>query len=331
MRSASVRRWLVRLALLLTPLWVELGLRLYAMSTGNERGMGYHADYGWRPLPHVKKKGRYWGRDQVAFTNERGWRDAPAALEAPPGTRRIVTLGDSFTFGVIADYGERFTERLEQDLPATEVINLGVTGYGTDQELRVLEEEGVRYRPDVVLLMAFLSNDLLDIQYEQNLGWPKPWYELGEEGLVLHPPQPSWVTRVRESSYLGELCARLADSRRSSARLAREHALEDPAPLFLALVQRMADVCADHDARFLVVLAYKREQQALGRTPVETRVVAGLEAAGIPILDTVDLLQSSDDPALDHYGPDGHWSPAGHRALATLIAARLGDLGWLGD
>ncbi|MBU1849701.1 MAG: hypothetical protein KKH40_03155, partial [Nanoarchaeota archaeon] len=43
-----------------------------------------------------------------------------------------------------------------------EVINLGVSGYGTDQELILLQKEGLKYNPDVVILGFYLENDKPD-------------------------------------------------------------------------------------------------------------------------------------------------------------------------
>jgi hypothetical protein len=37
-------------------------------------------------------------------------------------------------------------------LPHTEVINMGVHGYGHDQMLILFGEEGVKYEPDIVIL-----------------------------------------------------------------------------------------------------------------------------------------------------------------------------------
>ena len=45
-------------------------------------------------------------------------------------------------------------------LPQAEVINFGVHGYGHDQMLIFFKEEGVKYKPDVVIL-GFVYQDLL--------------------------------------------------------------------------------------------------------------------------------------------------------------------------
>jgi len=70
-----------------------------------------------------------------------------------------VTLGDSFTFGEDVSDDETFPCHLGTLMPAAEVINLGVGGYGHDQMALYLEREGVKYRPDVVVL-GFMAEDV---------------------------------------------------------------------------------------------------------------------------------------------------------------------------
>ncbi len=91
--------------------------------------------------------------------NARGLRDREHALAPAPGVTRIVLLGDSFAWGWGVDDGRSFADVLEERLgPAVEVVNLGVPGYSTDQELLWLEREGLLYRPDLVLLCLLLND-----------------------------------------------------------------------------------------------------------------------------------------------------------------------------
>ena len=62
-----------------------------------------------------------------------------------------MVIGDSFAFGWGVSDSQTYSARLEAALPALEVINLGVGGYGTDQMLLMLREEGLRYAPDLVI------------------------------------------------------------------------------------------------------------------------------------------------------------------------------------
>lgn len=100
--------------------------------------------------------------------NALGFRDVKDyQLAKPPGTYRILILGDSVTFGHGAlqeeTYPSLLRERLQQWRPDTnwEVWNLGVPGYNTTQELKYLERVGPSYQPDLVVI-GFYENDLAD-------------------------------------------------------------------------------------------------------------------------------------------------------------------------
>jgi hypothetical protein len=98
-------------------------------------------------------------------TNALGFRDTREySLAKPPGTFRIVVLGDSVTFGHGAIFEGSYPYLLEQRLREWrpdvkwEVWNLGVPGYNTAQELAYLNEVGQRYAPDLVIV-GFFVND----------------------------------------------------------------------------------------------------------------------------------------------------------------------------
>jgi hypothetical protein len=67
-----------------------------------------------------------------------------------PGKARILILGDSFTFGGEVSDNETYPFYLQQMVPNCEAINFGVYGYGHDQMLVYLKEEGLKYKPDII-------------------------------------------------------------------------------------------------------------------------------------------------------------------------------------
>ncbi|MFA6217392.1 MAG: SGNH/GDSL hydrolase family protein [Candidatus Omnitrophota bacterium] len=97
--------------------------------------------------------------------NSRGLRDQEYSFEKPKGKKRVLALGDSFTFGEGVDYGKRFTDIPERILLNVEVINFGVPGYGLAQMLTKFTAEGLNYNPDVVILFinsAIIHRDDVD-------------------------------------------------------------------------------------------------------------------------------------------------------------------------
>ena len=92
--------------------------------------------------------------DVRVTTNSSGFRgQREYAMARAPGTRRIVLLGDSFTFGFGAEDGEVVSAVLEERLNAaepgvrSEVLNMGVSGFGQAEELVTWQERARDWRP----------------------------------------------------------------------------------------------------------------------------------------------------------------------------------------
>lgn len=118
----------------------------------------YSPSRGWGVVPGLKQLPVFDGK--TMNTNSRGLRGAKEySYERVPGKSRVVLLGDSFTFGDEVSDHETYVHHLERMYPNTEFINLGVSGYGHDQMLLYWKEEGVRYKPDLVIL-GFLYYDM---------------------------------------------------------------------------------------------------------------------------------------------------------------------------
>ena len=97
--------------------------------------------------------------------NEVGFRGPLIPLEKPPGTVRIVGLGDSFMYGFNVAEGEAYlrllSDRLNEEYPEVrwEIVNTAVSGYNTVMEVETLKAKGLAYEPDIVVI-GFVGNDL---------------------------------------------------------------------------------------------------------------------------------------------------------------------------
>jgi hypothetical protein len=147
---------------------IERGFAAYYYSNAAEiADKEFDPLLGWRLKP-----GTYWVKPPHSFgkvridINEFGLRNRPLAPVTENHPRRIMVLGDSFTFARVTHTGDLFTLRLEELLKVQgepyEVTNAGVPGYGNSQELllmKSLADDGVV--ADIYLLMLF-TNDILD-------------------------------------------------------------------------------------------------------------------------------------------------------------------------
>jgi hypothetical protein len=97
-------------------------------------------------------------------TNRHGMRDRERTIEKPPGTFRIVGLGDSIMFGWGVDHEETYLARVERALNEQgggrryEALNFAVPGYNTHLEVALFAHRAVRFAPDLVVL-HFVKND----------------------------------------------------------------------------------------------------------------------------------------------------------------------------
>jgi len=155
---------------------------------------GPDARLGWFHKPHAEgwfEKPCFRARVRI---NEHGLRDVERSLAKRDGAYRILVLGDSMTEAFQVDLEETFPQVLERQLKEAsfgrtfEVINLGVAGYGTDQEYLALRHVGLQYRPDLVVLAFFTGNDFQDNHPGLGGVGGKPYFVLDEGGALREVP-----------------------------------------------------------------------------------------------------------------------------------------------
>jgi hypothetical protein len=170
---------------------------------------------------------------------------------------RIAAVGDSFMFGQCLDDAETIPARLEERLPGSEVINLGVMGYGHGQMLSRLRRDGLRYAPDVVLLGFFAPDMPRNRLFFRD--YAKPRYRLrgGELELTNVPvgEPEDWEGGLRLINF----ARMLWDAARPEALAAEEVALTG------ALLETMATDAAQAGAGFAVIHFPTRDEVDEGR------------------------------------------------------------------
>jgi lysophospholipase L1-like esterase len=289
--------------------WIKLqSPPIYVQEPGSEHtGHRYLYDplLGWRNIPNWKATTR--GRPLTI--NSKGLRGPEQPYEKPTGTARILVLGDSFTWGYGVGDDEVFARVLEKQLPHDpvrwEVLNAGVSGYGTDQEYLYLINEGFKYAPDIVVLAFLVFNDPRDNSATVQYGLHKPAFRSPNLDLT-GVPVPSPGSTVPQFTIPA-----------------------DPMDVTLAIILRMAEACAQHHCR-LVVMKFG---MFLGpEDPVERQWNARLAAALAQHADIayLDLDQqfaarSLSKPELVGGNDHGHWNTYGHRVTATILHGFLVD------
>ncbi len=138
---------------------------------------------GWSLVPGARAVSKSTGQKIEYVINSAGFRDREYPLEKPAGTFRILLLGDSHTFGFGIPLEKHFSKILEGYFARVEVLNMGVNGYGVDQELLLLREKGLAYQPDLVVAYVPHYSDNRHIR-DKVWGMGKPRFILENGRLV---------------------------------------------------------------------------------------------------------------------------------------------------
>jgi hypothetical protein len=183
MKRIGLRIGVLLVSVLLCLVGLELFLRagIVEPTFGYPFGMNFRIvldrDVLYRVVPHSSSD-----------INSHGYRDAEFPRRKGD-TKRVLFLGDSFVMGLTSSAERTIPNELERLLGEDyEVFNMGVYGYGPDQSLRQLLDDGLSLDPDVVILALFPSNDFNDI-YKNRL------FRLDADG-ELQPTVVNAVTAV---------------------------------------------------------------------------------------------------------------------------------------
>lgn len=185
-------------------------------------------------VPH-ERYGQFHAQDTVAWfrtdeyrsrvqTNRLGLRGGEVATSRTPGVGRILVAGDSFVearqvsemetvpsvLAAALNGNEADRQAGKLSMPFCEVVNAGVAGWGTGEVYVYLRDEGLQLRPDLVVLVFYLGNDVTNNlrRADPAPGWHAgPGFRIEADGsLTALPfelrPERSWVSQTLRQSLL---------------------------------------------------------------------------------------------------------------------------------
>lgn len=321
-------------AALLAPLALELAVR----ASGYSAPFWYRPDarLGWTLRPGTQGWFIKEGRTFVQI-NSAGFRDREHALDKPDGVFRIAVLGDEHAEAMQVELQDAWWSLLGHRLDGCalaggkriEMLNFGITSYGTAQELVMLESVAMRYRPDLVLLQFTPSNDPQNNSFALAVEKERPFYRLEAGRLRIDDSFNTTPKFARHAAPSHEIARKIADRSRAVQWLSMlpegkhrpgvQKALLGPPPSELweeawkiteALVLRMDDHVRRNGGRFAIVTVPAAPDSVYG----PQRIAALATKHGIPAV-TLDLEKSS------YYRT--RWNTEGQRMAAELIASAL--------
>lgn len=292
----------------------------------------YDSVRGWRNIPNAHR--RYVTPEFTVEMdyNAHAYRGPLIPYEKPAGTRRVLLLGDSYLEAYSVPLEDRIAEVAQRDLPSTQIIALGTGGYSTDQELLWLESEGLRYSPDLVVVLFCIN----DVWYNNRATYPrgaKPVFQVAGDSLRLTgvpvprvlaaaPTQFSVKRWIGEHSHLLRLVRR---AMRRSATLQQATGVADELLPFqdprtpagdsaMVMTARLLARLKAEVSNRLVVMLIPAPQVPTARG----RFAEICRAAGVECVDPTDRFIAAREPLA--FPEDGHWNAAGHKLAAAVLA-----------
>lgn len=211
---------LIAFGTLLAIVIVEVGLRLAGLA--KPAFYTYDQYRGWALRPGMQGWDVKEGEAYVSVNHE-GFRGPETTIAKPPGTLRVAVLGDSFTEAQQVPEDRTFSAVIERTLPGcaalhgrkVEVLNFGVNGYGTTQELMTLRHQVWQFSPDLVVLAVFTGNDIVNNSVTLETERCRPFYVYRDGEMVL--AGPLWDSPVTRMQCMMRFEGRLRFDPRDSA------------------------------------------------------------------------------------------------------------------
>jgi lysophospholipase L1-like esterase len=255
----------------------------------------------------------------------------------PPGTIRIVCLGDSVTFGyrVPVVWPDRPTEYdpdwlpypmlLEKHLRAAnpgrniEVITMAVPGYTSHQGLAWLRRDIARLQPDL-LTVSFGWNDASLSDVPDRDAIRTNWYAVGVRWLIDHSQAFAHATRwlrAREAlKHQAESKTRPPIRPRPAARVSQQQYLDN----MLAIV----DLTRQRRTAVIIIAAPYRDHSSEAPEAdlmLQYRIALGstMRQRGVPFLEIRELTEDAYPANEGWFGERIHPNHMGHRLMASEL------------
>lgn len=279
---------------------------------------------------------------------------------------RIIMLGDSFVEARQVDNNEKASWLLENNLKKegfnVDVINMGVSGYGTDQEAYYLISEGLKYNPQLVILNIFVGNDVSETAKDEvyklengNLvknkvkiaAYRKVWASVRSYSHVAsffseNFLKPFLFKKGKSKEGIKEIPIRFLNNLNNpSDNNYEKNALEKVS----LLIKNMKNTLELDNIKLLVVIIPEKEQiskeifqahynvtdwNTINITKYQTILINLLNDEKIEYIDLLPILRGEQNNSF-YFEEDSHLNIEGNKKLAETIHRRILDSNILND
>ncbi len=284
---------------------LEIFLRIYLR---NDYGVPTHRNWSFR---------KTWSQ-RYGHLNAHGHRDHPFSIDKPPNTFRILTIGDSLTYGEgIQQLDLIYTEILEKQLNRSshglkyEVLNVSHSGWNVREYLSALTDPGLAYEPDLVMIGFYLN----DIEMDQHSRPKSRFVPEPVHGLLSRMSYAYWYLFNAADSVLGS-DQRWLDYYLSYTAPDGRHWKQ-----FVTVWQEIMAVCVDARVKPVVIILPQLNwlDDSHPFVPLYSNVERISKTYGAEVLNLFPSVKGQDPQRLHVGVTDGHPSEHAHRIYANQI------------
>jgi lysophospholipase L1-like esterase len=303
-----------------------------------------HSQLDWEWTPGYDAVHNYHGVEYQLTINSHALRNEDVIIPKPPNTYRVIALGDSITAGPGVNLKDTFVKRLERLLQAesptrpVEIVNAGTNDYGTAQELTWLQERGLSYEPDLVILNVYLNDSLIFRKHTPWMVVPVNFLSrrsaayyyyrtaLRKRLVAQAEMSPGFRFRFQEEWDSGawktdsEALTLLIQNANHDFGLAwQENGLVN----INQGISQLMQIADEHQFEVLIVIfpvdvqVYTQVDTPLGLERPQNELVAYAQGQNIPVLDVLPLLRTHRTKEL--FFDRAHLTLEGHQIVAQAI------------
>lgn len=334
-----LRKFTGRLLLMAVPLLMAFGAAelVLRMTAGNGPGTDESAltespwltvvpsaELGWIFPPDTTGVFKSSGRRTPVVTNSWGLRGPEVSADTM--TRRVLMLGDSYTFGWGVDDTSGFVRLLEKEIPGDpiEFINGGLPGYSIYQQIRMLEFVRERAEIHAVVATISLANDPID---EKRIRRFAPDH-LEEFSYDLRDPHSGTARLIASSRLLT-----LMDQRTTHLQFSLINTSGECRDLTDESLKNLASACRDAGLPLVWVIVPRAQEIRSGgflknalngaTDKLRSHFLDLAVELDVPVVDLRPVLMEAQSREDAYLPADAHWNEAGHRAVTAALLPEL--------
>ena len=257
--------------------------------------------------------------------NSKGTRGKEFDETKPPGVYRILSLGDSRTFGWGLSEAETYSGLLEKllqdhfgDKMKIEVINAGVNAWSYGQICVYLRDVGMRYNPDLVILAdANLWTQFSEGQSKEFI--KKMTRGVWLKNLLRRSAIYHYLIEVKLKKYYEKYRTKFIPVDPDKDQFFKDHQKSDPSLFFGEQIKTICELLKTKSVKGLIIYLPTEDRLILRKTDTIRDIKQKASRAySIPLIDFTGDFSGSKDP-LFLSGNPVHPNAAGNRIIAHSI------------